>query len=159
MCSLSERHWGGKSYQMKAWFKGNLIHSNTQQLKGVGVPGCVQLCDSRDRSPPSTSVHGTLQARILDWAAISSSRGSSWPRDWTQVSRVSCIGRQIFFFFIAETPGKPTITEFHLQTKGLSKQNQSPLEGCAPAGVTVMWLTGPDSIHGRRWWNKWDYET
>ena len=99
MCSLSERHWGGKSYQMKAWFKGNLINSNTQQLKGVGVPSCVQLCDSRDRSPPSTSVHGTLQARILDWAAISSTRGSSWPRDWTQVSRVSCIGRQIFFFF------------------------------------------------------------
>ena len=103
MCSLSERHWGGKSYQMKAWFKGNLINSNTQQLKGVGVPSCVQLCDSRDRSPPSTSVHGTLQARILDWAAISSSRGSSWPRDWTQVSRVSCIGRQIFFFYCWDT--------------------------------------------------------
>ena len=38
------------------------------------------------------SDHGTLQARILEWVAMSSSRGSSWPRDWTHVSSVSCIG-------------------------------------------------------------------
>ena len=37
-------------------------------------------------SPPGSSVHGILQARILEWVAISFSRGSSWPRDWTQVS-------------------------------------------------------------------------
>ena len=36
-------------------------------------------------NPPGSSVHGILQARILDWVAISSSRGSSQPRDWTQV--------------------------------------------------------------------------
>ena len=46
------------------------------------------------RSPPGSSVHGTLQARILEWIAISSSRGSSWPREWTRLSCVSCIGRQ-----------------------------------------------------------------
>ena len=40
--------------------------------------------------------HGSIPARILEWAAISSSRGSSQPRDG---SCVSCIGRQIFFFF------------------------------------------------------------
>ena len=43
-------------------------------------------CDSMDCSPPGFSVHGILQARILKWVAISSSRGSSRPRDWTQVS-------------------------------------------------------------------------
>ena len=41
-----------------------------------------------DCSLPGSSVHGILQARILAWVAISSSWGSSWPRDWT---RISCI--------------------------------------------------------------------
>ena len=42
-----------------------------------------------DYSPPSSSVHGILQARILGWVAISFSRGSSWPRDRTQVSHIA----------------------------------------------------------------------
>ena len=46
-------------------------------------------------SPPGPSVHGIFQARILEWVAISSSRGSCLPRNWTHVSCVSCIGRQI----------------------------------------------------------------
>ena len=41
---------------------------------------CVQLCDPLDCSPPGSSVHGILQAGILEWVAISSSRESSWPR-------------------------------------------------------------------------------
>ena len=49
---------------------------------------------SMDCSPPGSSVHGISQARILEWIAISSSRGSSWPRAWTQVS---CIGRGILY--------------------------------------------------------------
>ena len=44
------------------------------------------LCATIDRSPPGSSVHGILQARMLEWVAVSSSRGSSWPRDWTWVS-------------------------------------------------------------------------
>ena len=39
-----------------------------------------------DHSPPGSSVHGILQARILEWVAYPFSRGSSWPRDWTSVS-------------------------------------------------------------------------
>ena len=42
-----------------------------------------------DSSPPSSSVHGILQAKILEWVAISFSRGSSWPRDRTQVSHIA----------------------------------------------------------------------
>ena len=43
---------------------------------------CVQhFCDPMDGSPPGSSVHGIFQARILEWVAISSSRGSSQPRD------------------------------------------------------------------------------
>ena len=52
------------------------------------------LCDQSDCSPPGFSVHGILQVRILEWVAISSSRGSSWLRDW---SHISCIGRWILY--------------------------------------------------------------
>ena len=44
---------------------------------------CLILCDPMDCSPPGSSVHGISQARILEWVAISSSMGSSQPRDWT----------------------------------------------------------------------------
>ena len=46
---------------------------------------------------PGSTGHGILQARILEWVAISSSRGSSWPRDWTGISCISCIGRSILY--------------------------------------------------------------
>ena len=65
------------------------------------------LCDPTDGSPPGSSVHGILQARILEWVAIFYSRGSSQPRDQTHVSciatRVSCIAAG---FFTTEAPGK-----------------------------------------------------
>ena len=56
----------------------------------VCAQSCQTLCDPLDCSPPASSVCGILQARILEWVAISS-RGSSWPRDWTCISWVSCI--------------------------------------------------------------------
>ena len=52
---------------------------------------CLILCD-----PPGSSVHGISQARMLEWVAISSSRGSSQPRNWTPISRVSCIAGRFF---------------------------------------------------------------
>ena len=62
----------------------------------------VQLfCDPMDCSPPGSSVHGILQERILEWVAISSSRGPSQPRDRTWVS---CIAGR---FFTTEAVGKP----------------------------------------------------
>ena len=54
---------------------------------------CPTLCNPMDCSPPGSSVQGILQARILAWVAMPSSRGSSWPRDRILVSYVSCIGR------------------------------------------------------------------
>ena len=50
---------------------------------------CLTLCNPMDGSPPVSSVHGILQARILEWVAISFSRGSSRPRDRTQVSHIA----------------------------------------------------------------------
>ena len=58
---------------------------------------CLTLCDPMDCSPPGSSVHEIFQARILEWVAISSSRGSSWPRNETHVS---CIGRHIYHWTI-----------------------------------------------------------
>ena len=49
---------------------------------------CPTLCDPMDCSLPGSSVHGIFQAMVLEWIAISFSRWSSWPRDWTQVSRI-----------------------------------------------------------------------
>ena len=57
---------------------------------------CVQLCNPMERSLPDSSVHGILQAGILKWVAMRSSRGSSQRRDRTCVSYVSCIGRRVF---------------------------------------------------------------
>ena len=53
---------------------------------------CVWLCNPMDRSLAGSSVHGILQARILEWVAMPSSKGSFWPRDQTQVSFMSCTG-------------------------------------------------------------------
>ena len=49
------------------------------------------LCKPMDYNPPGSSVFGIFEARILEWVAISFSRGSSWPRDQTHVSCVSSI--------------------------------------------------------------------
>ena len=59
----------------------------------------VSLCNPMDCSPPGASVHGILQARVVEWVAISFSRGSSLPRDRTQVSSIAG------GFFTTESPG------------------------------------------------------
>ena len=66
---------------------------------------CVQATD-----------HGVSQERILEWVAISFSKGSSWPRDWTNVSWISCTGRQILYFC---APGKPRTVVYHPQNNFL----------------------------------------
>ena len=78
----------------------------------VWVCACsdTQLCPTicLDYSPPGSSVHGIFQARIVEWVAISFSRGSSRPRDWTRVSCISWIAGR---FSKAQPPGKPILTD------------------------------------------------
>ena len=62
---------------------------------------CLTLCDPMDYSPPGFSVHGIFQSKILERVAMPSSRGSSQPRDTTQVF---CIAGR---FFTTELSGKP----------------------------------------------------
>ena len=68
---------------------------NTIFVVVVWLQSHVRLfCDPMDCSPPGSSVHGILQARILEWVTISFFRGSSQPRDGTCIF---CIGKQILY--------------------------------------------------------------
>ena len=67
--------------QMYDWWRRRESESEVAQL-------CLTLCDPMDCSPPGSSVHGIFQAIVLEWVAISFSKGSSQPRDRTRVSRI-----------------------------------------------------------------------
>ena len=62
-------------------------------FKLLVTQSCLTLCDPMDCGPPGSSVHGILQARILEWVAIPFFRGTSRPRDRTLVS---CIAGRFF---------------------------------------------------------------
>ena len=88
---------------------------------------CSTLCDPMDYSSPGSSVHGILQARILEWVAMPFSRGSIQPRDGTQVSHIA--GRFFIIlyhsyhslpflsFFTREAPGYVYLTTKKKQKK------------------------------------------
>ena len=72
-----------------------ILPSNPERYVCVLVAqSCSTLSDSMDYSPPGSSVHEILLSRILEWVAISSSRGYSQPRDWTHVCCVSHLSHQ-----------------------------------------------------------------
>ena len=78
----------------------------------------LQLCPTLCKpSLPGSSVHGILQARILEWVTMPSSRGSSWPRNQTCVTYVSCIAGR---FFITESLSKPQIWSYWTPKLGIS---------------------------------------
>ena len=79
ICCLQETHFRAKDVRAKSF-----------QL-------CPTLCDPMDCSLPGFSVNGILQARILEWVAIPSSRGTSQTRDQTCISYVSYIGRLVLY--------------------------------------------------------------
>ena len=79
-----------------------------------------------DCSPPGSSVHGILQARILEWVAISFSRGSSQPGDWTQIS---CIAGRCFNLWATR--------EAHQQIKDAA--NSSDMSQSESLGFTRKW--------------------
>ena len=60
---------------------------------------CPTLWNPMDCSPPGSPVRGIFQARILEWVATPSSKGSSWPRDQTRISYVSYIDRQVLYYW------------------------------------------------------------
>ena len=73
------------------------------------LQSCLTVCNPMDYSPPDSSVHGIFQARRLEWVAMPSSRGSSWPRDQIHVSCVACTAGR---FLTTEPPGSPFYCPF-----------------------------------------------
>ena len=71
-----------------------------KEVRWIGLLCCAQscptLCDPMDWSLPGSSIHGIFQAKMLEWVAISYSRGSSWSRDGTHVSCISCLAGGFF---------------------------------------------------------------
>ena len=64
-------------------------------VRAQSLKSCLTLCDTMDCSPRGSSVHGILQARILEWVAMPSSTGSSPPRDQSHISYTYCIGSSL----------------------------------------------------------------
>ena len=85
---------------------------------------CLTLCNPMDCSSSGSSVHGIFQARILEWAAILYSIGSFQPRDWTCVSCISCIGRQIFYHYITWEVSKFDYIAYNSEQFQLCGQSQ-----------------------------------
>ena len=128
----------------------------------LALQSCLTLCDPTVCSQPGSSVHGILQARILEWVSIPFSRGSSWPRDWTQVSYIASrfsttwatgeahykqfrdivIFRSISFFLM--TP----LVHFYL--KYLRRQNQNKQHSSSMRSVS-LYITVSTELILRAW--------
>ena len=121
------------------------------------LQSCPILWDPMDSSLPGSSAHGILQARILEWVAISFPRGSSWPRD--QIC-ISCTASR---FFANEPPGKsidPSMCTwrgayFHWPlVKYCKSPNQAlPSIHCGSAGVTSCSQPQTPYQDGDRLWS------
>ena len=124
------------------------------------LQSCLTLCDPVDCSPPGSSVHGILQAIILEWVAMPSSRGSSCPRDQTHVSRVSCIAGRFFTYWAT------CAAQSYLNSESFKEENTNILQryshlqrvaGLVPvlgngawlqlqAGWTGLWKWGREKV-------------
>ena len=104
------------------------------KVKVLVAQSCLTLCNSMVCILTGSSVHGILQARILEWVAIPFSRGSSQPRDWTQVS---CIAGRFFPVWAIKRPcvGNMNIDQRKHRPKWIMKY---------PYGYTDLFLSLSD---------------
>ena len=89
----------------KHWF----LKDGKKKCKEV-AQSCPTLCDPMDYSLSGSSVHGIFQARVLEWIAISFSRGSSRPRNRTRVSALQADGQTLYHLSHQGSPLKMEIT-------------------------------------------------
>ena len=117
---------------------------------------CPTLCDPMDCSPPGSSVHGILQARILEWVAVPFSRGSFQPRDRTQVSNnaggffTSWATREARLCIYLHPSTHPFIhpsihTVMEYTDKYLIMNCLKKKELCSP--ISVVWMLPPIRLH------------
>ena len=97
------------------------------EVQVLVAQSCPILCDPIDCSLPGSSVHGILQARILEWVPIPFSRRSFWPRDWTKVACTAgrfftvWVARQALLHFIWLQSSKGKELFYDMKIKGNSK--------------------------------------
>ena len=91
------------------------------------APSCPTLCRPMDCSLPGSSAHIIFQARILEWAAISYSSGSFWPRDQTYISCISCVSCR---WIITSTTWETHRDSRLLQTKSRMGSGMGLLHAC-----------------------------
>ena len=107
-------------------------------MHAKSLQSCPALCDPMGCSLPGSSVHGILQTRILECVALPSSRGSSWPRDQTCVSCISCIGmRFLYHTWHLESPEMQTHNKCHRAHK-LQKWDWAQV--CAPPPKLMLFF-------------------
>ena len=112
-----------------------IIHTRVPCMLCAQVLNCVWLCDPMDCSLPGSSIHGILQARILEWVAMpsfrGSSRGSSWPRDRTCISGAPTLAGGYFITWEA-----PTHVPILFPIKQKNTFNKYVLYDCFPQAKT-----------------------
>ena len=86
------------TFPMQRWYllppvfpalAGRFFTTEPPEVKVLVAQLCLTRCNPMDCGPPGSSVHGIFQTRILEWVVISSSSGSSWPRDQAWVSCIA----------------------------------------------------------------------
>ena len=87
------------SHLTKVPEKMTSIHIIRACVRAKSLQSYPALCNPVDHTTPGASVQEILQARTLEWVAMPSSRGSSHPRDQTHISSISCIGRQVLYYY------------------------------------------------------------
>ena len=111
---------GEKLRTSQLWKENDFISWHLLVCACSVAQSCLILCDPMDYSLPGSSVRGILQARTLEWVAMTSSRGSSQPGDQTCIS---CIDRQILYHWATwEAPFTHIILEMTNMTKAKLKR-------------------------------------
>ena len=143
-------------------------------MKVLVTQSCLFLCNPMDGSPPGSSVHRILQARILNWVVIPFSRGSSQPRDWTWISctagrfftiwatRKAQIGSKLFhilkfkqtsigqiYFTMESSSSKMGIPAEAKQSISSIYKNPWDFTGCPVAKTPCSQCGRPDSSPGQ----------
>ena len=144
----SDAYNGGQKYSYLSTVVCSRIYASRVPFPCAKLfPSCLTLCDPMDCSPPGSSVHGILQARILGWVVTPSSRGSSWLRDRTCVSYsplhwqagslpLAPLGKLIWKWIPTEKLEKIALTSDFLNRPF---EDRKGLHKCGVLGTYISW--------------------
>ena len=130
----------GKSYSWCKKPKKKKKKDMPWVLTCLVTQSCLTLYDPMDCSPLGSSVHRIVQARILKWVAMPSFRGSFWPRNWTQVSCISCIVIKINDSLLLSHRGSPLVLKLQMKEKQLDWKRKVALSGQGTDFSILFWV-------------------